>query len=72
MTGMRVLFYARANGPIGGGHIARCLTLLQAFERIGQDCTFAYLEGSEQIVPALRDYHCRKIVIPQSAWGDAG
>lgn len=69
---MKVLFYARANGPIGGGHIGRCLTLLQAFQRLGLQCTFAYLQGSEQIVPALSGANCQKIVIPSElSWGDA-
>ncbi len=69
---MKVLFYARANGPIGGGHIARCLTLLQAFQKLGLQCTFAYLQGSEAIVPALVSAGCQKIVIPgELAWNDA-
>ena len=52
-TERRVLFRADASPVIGGGHLARCVALAQAFEFAGWVPYFAFRTGSLETLPGL-------------------
>jgi UDP-2,4-diacetamido-2,4,6-trideoxy-beta-L-altropyranose hydrolase len=65
---LRVLIRADASGEIGGGHIARCLTLADALRQLGCSCTFACAEGSELVVPGMLGRGFEVIIMPHAQW----
>ncbi|MEZ5670386.1 MAG: UDP-2,4-diacetamido-2,4,6-trideoxy-beta-L-altropyranose hydrolase [Alphaproteobacteria bacterium] len=49
----RAIFRADASPAIGGGHVARCLTLADALREAGWQCRFACTEQTPDTMPAL-------------------
>lgn len=51
-----ILFRADGNKEIGAGHIMRCLSIADAFKRIGEECVFALADDSMQGIITARKY----------------
>jgi UDP-2,4-diacetamido-2,4,6-trideoxy-beta-L-altropyranose hydrolase len=52
--GLRAVFRCDASAVLGGGHVARCLTLAQALRDRGWSCAFAVSVETAAAVPRLR------------------
>jgi spore coat polysaccharide biosynthesis predicted glycosyltransferase SpsG len=50
----RAVFRCDASAALGGGHVARCLTLAQALRDRGWSCAFAISVETTAAVPRLR------------------
>ena len=74
MAAPRILFRCDAHAALGGGHVARCLTLADALAEAGAQCAFAVNEDAPDWVPRLaRSGHewrtCEGVEAP-SPWPD--
>ena len=74
MAAARILFRCDAHAALGGGHVARCLTLADALAERGAQCAFAVNEAAPDWVPRLaRSRHhwmtCQGVAAP-SPWSE--
>lgn len=54
---MKIFFYTEGGGEKGLGHIARCLSLAQAFQSAGEE-VIIYLDGDRNLVTFLPGQRC--------------
>ena len=53
-----IIFRADGNKKIGMGHIMRCLSVADAFRRIGRDCLFVTAQDNLSSIITERGYNC--------------
>lgn len=55
----KIVFWTRASGDIGGGHLMRCLTLARELVERGADILFLVNEEAVSFIPELSDFYWR-------------